>query len=181
MNPCQSEPKPEPEPKPAKGSYAQYCPPESKGGFDATALDFQPIASAGDLARGSANLEGAICYQGTLYMSHIGYPSNIVYLNQDNKLASGNVWGAAHGGASTGRVVHLAFGTEGVTRETPLVTTYEGKPFNSPNDLVVGEDGVLYFTDPSWLAPRPNPQPKERAYYVDNGNIFTFGSIVRRI
>ncbi len=32
---------------------------------------------------------------------------------------------------------------------TILADQYEGKKFNSPNDVVVGPDGALYFTDPT--------------------------------
>lgn len=31
-----------------------------------------------------------------------------------------------------------------------LVGTYQGKQFNSPNDIVVGPDGAIYFTDPPY-------------------------------
>src|SRR5258708_39223619 len=30
-----------------------------------------------------------------------------------------------------------------------LANHYEGKKFNSPNDVIVGPDGALYFTDPT--------------------------------
>src|SRR6266550_62421 len=33
---------------------------------------------------------------------------------------------------------------------TPLVERFEGKRFNSPNDLVYKSDGSLYFTDPPY-------------------------------
>lgn len=33
---------------------------------------------------------------------------------------------------------------------TPLATSYEGKQFNSPNDLVIASDGTIYFTDPPY-------------------------------
>lgn len=32
----------------------------------------------------------------------------------------------------------------------PLATEYEGKPFNSPNDLILAKTGNLYFTDPPY-------------------------------
>lgn len=35
-------------------------------------------------------------------------------------------------------------------RVTTLVDRYEGKRFNSPNDLVVKSDGSIYFTDPPY-------------------------------
>ena len=37
---------------------------------------------------------------------------------------------------------------------TPLASTYDGKKFNSPNDLVVKSDGSIFFTDPDFNIPR---------------------------
>jgi gluconolactonase len=43
----------------------------------------------------------------------------------------------------------------GIIRVTPdgqytiLADRFEGKKFNSPNDVVLGPDGALYFTDPT--------------------------------
>jgi sugar lactone lactonase YvrE len=36
---------------------------------------------------------------------------------------------------------------------TPLAETYDGKRFNSPNDLVVKSDGSIFFTDPDFNTP----------------------------
>jgi len=44
--------------------------------------------------------------------------------------------------------------------------TYDGKRFNAPNDLVIDKQGGVYFTDPSFRAPMPWPQPKLGVYYV---------------
>lgn len=51
---------------------------------------------------------------------------------------------------------------------SPLVTAWEGKTLNSPNDLVVARDGAVWFTDPpfsvpGFLAPRPDGKPMEKA------------------
>jgi gluconolactonase len=35
-------------------------------------------------------------------------------------------------------------------RFSPLATHFEGKRFNSPNDLAVAKDGTIYFTDPPY-------------------------------
>jgi|UniRef100_UPI0037834983 gluconolactonase len=35
-------------------------------------------------------------------------------------------------------------------RFTPLAGKYEGKRFNSPNDLVIAKNGTIYFTDPPY-------------------------------
>jgi len=36
---------------------------------------------------------------------------------------------------------------------TPLASTYNGKRFNSPNDIVVKSDGSVFFTDPDFNIP----------------------------
>jgi gluconolactonase len=36
---------------------------------------------------------------------------------------------------------------------TPLVSTYNGKRFNSPNDVIVRADGSIFFTDPDFNIP----------------------------
>jgi len=36
---------------------------------------------------------------------------------------------------------------------TPLASTYDGKKFNSPNDVVVKSDGSIFFTDPDFNIP----------------------------
>lgn len=36
---------------------------------------------------------------------------------------------------------------------TPFLTGFEGKQFNSPNDMVFGNDGALWFTDPPFSVP----------------------------
>lgn len=56
---------------------------------------------------------------------------------------------------AAGRLIVCEHRTRRVTRETPhgvetLVDGYEGKKFNSPNDVVAAGDGSLIFTDPSY-------------------------------
>ena len=45
---------------------------------------------------------------------------------------------------------------------TPLASTYEGKKFNSPNDVVVKSDSSIYFTDPDFNI--PNGQKAELSF-----------------
>jgi gluconolactonase len=45
---------------------------------------------------------------------------------------------------------------------SPLASTYNGKKFNSPNDLVVKSDGSIFFTDPDYNT--PNGQIKEMGF-----------------
>ena len=46
---------------------------------------------------------------------------------------------------------------------------FEGKRFNSPNDLAMRSDGTLYFSDPDYQAPSMKPQPKTRVYRLPPG------------
>lgn len=50
---------------------------------------------------------------------------------------------------------------------TTLVNEYDGKGFNSPNDLTLRSDGSIYFTDPTWQCSSSCPQGPTRAYWVD--------------
>jgi gluconolactonase len=45
---------------------------------------------------------------------------------------------------------------------TNLTSTYNGKKYNSPNDLVVKSDGSIFFTDPDFNT--PNGQTKEMGF-----------------
>jgi len=44
---------------------------------------------------------------------------------------------------------------------------YEGKPFNSPNDLTIDEQGRIYFTDPRYVGHEPVEQPVMGVYRID--------------
>ncbi len=48
-----------------------------------------------------------------------------------------------------------------------VADSYEGAPFNSPNDLWVHPDGSIYFTDPRYRFPEgPPSQPGEYVYRI---------------
>lgn len=55
-----------------------------------------------------------------------------------------------------GRILACEHGTRRIARyeadgsRTTVVDRYEGKRFNSPNDLVVASDGAIWFTDPPY-------------------------------
>ena len=55
-----------------------------------------------------------------------------------------------------------------------LAERYEGKKFNSPNDVIVGPDGALYFTDPTLdlVAGEKQEIPFQGVYRLDDsGNV----------
>jgi p-cumate 2,3-dioxygenase beta subunit len=58
----------------------------------------------------------------------------------------------------------------------PLATEFDGKKFNSPNDLVVAADGSVYFTDPPYGLPKG--QKAEQAFHgvyklATDGKVYT--------
>ncbi len=66
-----------------------------------------------------------------------------------------------------GRLIACDYGHHRVTRTekdgkiTVLADRFEGKRFNSPNDVVVKSDGSIYFTDPSYGC---RPEDRELDY-----------------
>lgn len=69
---------------------------------------------------------------------------------QPSNMANGNCYDAE------GRIVTCEHATNRVTRTEPdgsiavLATHWEGKELNSPNDIIVADDGSIYFTDPTF-------------------------------
>lgn len=61
-----------------------------------------------------------------------------------------------------GRLVSCSSGDRAIIRQEHggewkiLVDRYQGKRFNSPNDLVVKRDGTIWFTDPPYGLTQPN-------------------------
>lgn len=66
----------------------------------------------------------------------------------------GNIVFNQHGNR---RVVRL----EKDGKETVVADKFEGKRFNSPNDLVYRSDGTLYFTDPNFGLPKFGDDPRK--------------------
>lgn len=128
-------------------------------------------------------LEGPV-WDGThLYVSHIRDwgdptpPARILRLDGDSlvefikdDLAGTNGLALYNDGrllAASHRVHGLLlfdFDDPGATPEV-LVDEYQGKPFNSPNDLAVRSDGNVYFTDPDYQCTQC-PQDANRLYHV---------------
>lgn len=63
-------------------------------------------------------------------------------------------------------------------KKTLLATTFEGKRFNSPNDLVLARNGAIYFTDPPYGLAGINDSPQKEqkvngVYRLDPGGKVT--------
>ncbi len=81
-----------------------------------------------------------------------------------------------------GNLIHCEHGNRRLSRTTrdgryePLVGTYQGRRFNSPDDVVCAADGALWFSDPSYGLALPKqgvlaePELDHRSVYrVDPG------------
>jgi gluconolactonase len=107
-------------------------------------------------------------------------PANHIY-----KLVPGGkpeVWRADSGNSNgltldkQGRLIACEHGNRRVTRTEPdgtitvIADTFDGKRFNSPNDVTVRSDGTIFFTDPTYgLAKRPQEIPFKGVYLVVPG------------
>ena len=85
-------------------------------------------------------------------------PDAFIGSNGMAQAPDGSVWMVQHGARQIVRVApDLTL--------TPVVSRFEGKRFNSPNDLVFAKDGALYFTDPPYgLAKQDDDSAKELAF-----------------
>jgi gluconolactonase len=81
----------------------------------------------------------------------------------------GNVFDTRHRLIDCASVLRalIAVGADG--HYTIVADRYEGKRFNSPNDVVVGPQGSLFFTDPTLDLPKGQPQeiPFQGVYRLD--------------
>lgn len=137
------------------------------------------VPPADGFVSGQAVLEGAVWIDDALYMSQFlnGKPTppsrilkwtpggNVSVFDADsgsNGLAvdqNGVLLAAMH---SDGSISRLAGGKAQI-----IASAFNGKRFDSPNDLTVRADGTIYFTDPDWQAATARPQAKTRVYRID--------------
>ena len=98
-----------------------------------------------------------------------GPPDAFIGSNGMVEAPDGSVWMVQHGARQIVRV--------GPDRTlTPVVSTFEGKRFNSPNDLVFAKDGALYFTDPPYGLAKQDDDPAKEipfngVYRFANGRV----------
>jgi len=89
----------------------------------------------------------------SLFLASSGYSGSTPFAGAEPG-SNGLAWDAG------GRLLLAEHGDRRVTRlerdgrKTTLADRYQGRRLNSPNDVVVGPDGSLFFTDPPWGLPR---------------------------
>ena len=86
---------------------------------------------------------------------------------RESKNANGNILDLE------GRIISCQHSGRNVIRiesdgsETVLADKYDGKRFNSPNDVAIRSDGTLWFTDPPWGLTGPHEIPGHWVYRLD--------------
>lgn len=112
------------------------------------------------VAEGFLFTEGPIWHPVAQHLTFSDIPGNEMFrLGADGKVASYRKPSNMGNGSTydaEGRMLTCQHATSSVVREEPdgqlttLATHYDGKALNSPNDIVVRRDGLIYFTDPTY-------------------------------
>ncbi len=108
-------------------------------------------------------------------------PDGRVEVVIDNtQFMNGNALGA------DGRLVHCEHGrrcislSDGGGEAEPIVTHYQGKRLNSPNDVAVAPDGAVWFTDPTFGLLMPN-QGSLVTPELDHRSVYRFDRETREL
>src|SRR6202790_2990612 len=128
----------------------------------------EPIVDIATSLGGTANVEGPLWWKEGGYLLFRGtdlkrwkYASGqpISVFKENTNAANGITRDMQ------GRLVACEAGTRRVVREerdgsmTVLASSFQGRPLNFPNDIVVKSDGAIYFTDP-WTGPAAVQPPR---------------------
>ncbi|HEU4612295.1 MAG TPA: SMP-30/gluconolactonase/LRE family protein [Kofleriaceae bacterium] len=126
------------------------------GGTDAAAVN--PLDGIGDVELvqdGFMFTEGPQWREAEGDLVFTDIPASTVYVLQGAGPAtvlrnpSGNANGLAIDG--NGAVIAAQHNTHSITRDgVEIISTFESKRLNSPNDVIVADDGTIYFTDPPY-------------------------------
>ena len=133
--------------------------------FEKTAEElFDPEAQVEHLAGGYSWAEGPVWNFEGGYLTFSDVIGNTMHRYDDSGGAriyrQPSNFSNGHTRDIGGRLVSCEHRTRRLTRETAdgievIVDGYEGKKFNSPNDVVAARDGSLIFTDPTYGLTKP--------------------------
>jgi gluconolactonase len=129
----------------------------------------EPIVDIAINLGGTANVEGPLWWKEGGYLLFRGTdlkrwkysPSQPISVFKENTNAANGITRDPQG-----RLVACEAATRRVVREehdgsiTVMASTFQGRPLNFPNDIVVKSDGAIYFTDP-WAGPAAVVPPGE--------------------
>ena len=85
-----------------------------------------------------------------------------------------------------GRLVHCEHGRRCISRSNadgtvePIITHFEGKRLNSPNDVTVAADGTIWFTDPTFGLLMPN-QGSLAEPELDHRSVYRFDPATKEL
>ena len=139
---------------------------------------FPPRVRLERVAKGFRFTEGPVWLPGQACLLFSDIPASSIHrLTVDGGVS---VFRAPSGNANgltcdaDGRVIACEQGNRRLTRTeadgalTVLADSYRGQRLNSPNDVVVGLDGSIYFTDPPYgIRPEEQELPLQGVYRVD--------------
>jgi len=154
---------------------AQYC----SAGAENLKLDLANVVLTREqniplMYEGYNNIEGPVWHDGALYYSNMGTVDQNgfqltnqttiwrwvegqepqVWLNDSvagsNGLALDSQGHLVAARQLDGSLSYIDWESQEVT---PIVSSYNNKRFNAPNDLTIGHDDTVYFTDPNWNTP----------------------------
>src|SRR5215813_9006778 len=129
----------------------------------------EPIVDLATNLGGIANVEGPLWWREGGYLLFRGTdlklwkyaPGQGISVFKENTNAANGITRDMQG-----RLVACEAATRRVVREeydgsiTVLASSFQGRPLNFPNDIVVKSDGAIYFTDP-WAGPRAQEPPSQ--------------------
>jgi gluconolactonase len=129
----------------------------------------EPIVDLATNLGGTANVEGPLWWKEGGYLLFRGTdlkrwkyaPGQAISVFKENTNAANGITRDMQG-----RLVACEAATRRVVREehdgsiTVMASSFQGRPLNFPNDIVVKSDGAIYFTDP-WAGPRAQEPPGE--------------------
>jgi gluconolactonase len=129
----------------------------------------EPIVDIATNLGGTANVEGPLWWKEGGYLLFRGTdlkrwkyaPGQPISVFKENTNAANGITRDPQG-----RLVACEAATRRVVREerdgsiTVMASTFQGRPLNFPNDVVVKSDGAIYFTDP-WAGPAAQVPPGE--------------------
>ena len=142
-------------------------------------MKLKSLIEAGEperLATGFQFTEGPVWMAGG-YLLFSDIPANIMY--KWTPESGAEVWREPSGNSngltrnSDDLLLACEHGNRRVSRTNPdgtvetIAGAYQGNRLNSPNDLVVKSDGVIYFTDPPYgISPEEKEQPHNGVYRI---------------
>jgi gluconolactonase len=135
--------------------------------LDAIVSTSEPIVDLATNLGGTANVEGPLWWKEGGYLLFRGTdlkrwkyaPGQGISVFKENTNAANGITRDVQG-----RLVACEAATRRVVREehdggiTVLASSFQGRPLNFPNDIVVKSDGAVYFTDP-WAGPAAQQPP----------------------